>query len=346
MPLNIRLSDQAVWQGQPWFEVEGGPLRFRVHRRHFVALSSPDEQAALARTALAQVVIETSSYCNRTCVFCPNKDGLRTQAQTMPMAVYERIVDDLARIQFGGSILLHLYNEPLADGHIFPYIERVRDRLRGARPGLNTNGDYLDRDMLDRLAAAGLQQLNVSIYGRNPGHFNAEHIQDRIDTLVSKLGLQPLKASGPLNVLARHGAVSVRLFGQDFSAQGYDRGGLVSVGLQRPRISPCASPFKEILIGHDGSVVPCCNIHPGSPEHSAHIVGRVTPDRGILEIFAAEPLAAWRRALLLHAPHQGPCARCTRAECGPVGADEHAAYEAACNELLRPQIDTPREISQ
>lgn len=120
MPLVIRYSRQSDWDGQPWHEVEGGPVLFQVHRRQFSAILSPQDQADMARTALSQVVIETSSYCNRTCVFCPNKDGLRRHAQSMPMAVYDRILDDLSSVGFSGSILFHLYNEPLADDHVYP----------------------------------------------------------------------------------------------------------------------------------------------------------------------------------------------------------------------------------
>ena len=334
MPLTIIQSRLPDWDGQPWHAVEGGPVRFDVHRRQLSAIESPDEQMAMAKLAVAQVVIETSSYCNRTCVFCPNTTGLRQHTQNMPVAVYDRILDDLSSIAFSGSVLFHLYNEPLADDHIYPYLEKARDRLPKARLGLNTNGDYLDAGVLARLAGAGLRQLTVSIYGRNPGHYNVEHIRARIDSLVLKLGLAPQAGSGALDVRTTQGALAVRVFAQDFTASGYDRGGLVTVGLQRQRMSPCASPFKEILIGYDGSVVPCCNIHPSSPAHADSLVGRVTPDQGIFAVFASEAQAAWRRAMLAYAPHTGPCARCTRAECAAVGSDEQTQYAQACQALL------------
>ena len=336
MPLALRRSSLPAWEGQPWHEVEGGPVRFLVHRRQLAAIESPQDQASMARVAVTQVVIETSSYCNRTCVFCPNASGLRAHTSTMPMSVYDRIIHDLASIDFGGSILFHLYNEPLADDHIYPYLERARDRLPNARLGLNTNGDHLDADVVDRLAAAGLRQLTVTVYGRNPGHYNADHIRTRMDSLVLKLGLTPQPGGSPMDLRFWRAPLSIRVFAQDFSASGYDRGGLVTVGLQRQRLSPCSSPFKEILIGYDGSVVPCCNIHPSSPEHADHVVGHVTPARGILEIFAAEKQAAWRRAMLQYTAQTGPCTHCTRMECGAVDASEHAAYQQACDALLAP----------
>lgn len=165
MPLTLRRSSRPDWDGEPWHEVEGGPVRFLLHRRQLAAIESPQDQARMARAAVTQVVIETSSFCNRTCVFCPNVSGLRTNAETMPMPVYDRILDDLVAIDFGGSILFHLYNEPLADDHIYPYLERARDRLPSARLGLNTNGDHLDADVVDRLAAAGLRQLTRNHVG-------------------------------------------------------------------------------------------------------------------------------------------------------------------------------------
>lgn len=199
---------------------------------------------------------------------------------------------------------------------------------------MNTNGDYLDTDVVERLARAGLRQLTVTVYGRNPGHYNADHLRARIDTLVLKRGLTPQPGSSPMDVRASKAPLAIRLFGQDFGVSGYDRGGLVTVGLQRQRLSPCSSPFKEISIGYDGSVVLCCNIHSSSPEHANYGVGRVTPERGILEVFGGEKQASWRLAMLQYTPHVGPCARCTRLECGAVDEGERVRYEQACRELL------------
>jgi hypothetical protein len=77
----LRRSSLPDWEGQPWHEVEGGPVRFLVHRRQLAAIESPQDQASMARVAVTQVVIETSSFCNRTCVFCPNVSGLRAHAE-------------------------------------------------------------------------------------------------------------------------------------------------------------------------------------------------------------------------------------------------------------------------
>jgi hypothetical protein len=54
VPLALRRSSLPDWEGQPWHEVEGGPVRFLVHRRQLAAIESPQDQASMARVAVTQ----------------------------------------------------------------------------------------------------------------------------------------------------------------------------------------------------------------------------------------------------------------------------------------------------
>lgn len=334
MPILIRPSERPELLGKDWFEVVNGSSTFLTHIEQFSAITDKAAIHEMARHALSQIVIETSSYCNRTCLFCPNKDGIRLHKQYMDKPIYNKILEDLKAIDFSGSVLLHLYNEPLADDHIFDYIASASELLPNARIGLNTNGDYLDADILRQLVDSGLKQLTVSIYGRNPGHFNVDHIQERMADLVAKLGLVSVRKLKPLDFRSTIEGLHIRIFGQDFLSTGYDRGGLLDVGIQKSRKSPCPSPFKEILIGYDGKVVPCCNVHPSSDAHSRYIIDTVTADKGILEIFASEQHASWRRNLLRYQRQTGPCATCTRQECGEVSDAEVQEYNLACQDIF------------
>ena len=156
--LIIRNRLHPGWDGDPCHQVVGGPVGFAVHLRPLSAIDSPDEQAAIDKAVVSQVVIETRSYCSRTCGFCPSTKGLRQHTQSMSIAVYGRILDDLSSIDFSGSILFQLYNEPIVHEHIYPDLEKRRDRFPKARLGLNINGDYLGSGVVDRRAGGSSPQ--------------------------------------------------------------------------------------------------------------------------------------------------------------------------------------------
>src|SRR3989344_6373293 len=91
------------------------------------------------------VEIETSTYCNRTCSWCPNSTFQRSRAQNlMPENLFDKIVNDLKGVNYSGQIALHNYNEPLMDPHLFSHIARVKQKLPGAKILILTNGDLLD----------------------------------------------------------------------------------------------------------------------------------------------------------------------------------------------------------
>jgi MoaA/NifB/PqqE/SkfB family radical SAM enzyme len=129
----------------------------------FTPISCSQTARALFRHAVNQVEIEVFSYCNRTCWFCPNsKIDRRSKNNHMPEALYLRILRELAEIEYEGVVTYSRYNEPLSDRIILHRIQQAREILPKAHLMTYTNGDYLTRDYIDDLRAAGLNSLNVS----------------------------------------------------------------------------------------------------------------------------------------------------------------------------------------
>ena len=76
------------------------------------------------RKNLKLIEIEIFSYCNRVCWFCPNSFIDRRSSNTEMQDVhYEKIINDLADIEYDGELTYSRYNEPLSHRDIF--IKRV-----------------------------------------------------------------------------------------------------------------------------------------------------------------------------------------------------------------------------
>jgi MoaA/NifB/PqqE/SkfB family radical SAM enzyme len=61
------------------------------------------------------VSIETTGFCNATCLFCPHGD-LPRRTKTMPEDLFEKILNDLSKIPDTVPVMIspNLINEPSA----------------------------------------------------------------------------------------------------------------------------------------------------------------------------------------------------------------------------------------
>lgn len=283
------------------------------------SLSVADARALFARS-VKMVEIETFTFCNRTCWFCPNKDiPQRQQAgagnKEMPPPIYARILKELADVDYCGSITYSRYNEPLAMRDlILDRISLARSVLPNAFLFTHTNGDYLkDRGYLDDLRAAGLNSLRVQTYLGNDERWDPAKMLRRQAQQLHKLGLSVRNCMvhepiARFMVLTDYDGMEVTIDARNFDAIGTDRGQLVQVGCATARTSPCFVPFHSMYIDWDGSVVPCCNLRSDVPAHSGYVIGNVKDDT-LYGLYAK--LYSWRKSLLTFGSKHTPCNTCT-----------------------------------
>lgn len=295
------------------------------------------EQKQVFKRSVDRIVIETSSYCNRRCVFCPNKEGMRIGAELLRKSMSKEflgdICDALASVDYDRTILLHLYNEPTADPELSSKVRIIRDRLPKVQISFNSNGDYLTRDMLEDLSEAGLSSMSVSLYGPNQGEYDTSYLKRSFDRIFKVVGRESevesandaeLKAVTHFEHAGRRMTISV--FAVDFNKVGYDRAQSVGTELDVVRSSPCPAPFAELNIAWDGLVVPCCNIHPDHAEQSGLSCGRIENGEDIFRIFSSDEMRAWRRSMAFYGEFENPCASCTRLN-EPKAKDSEIARE-------------------
>lgn len=139
------------------------------------------------RPLFSVIEISPVAACNRRCTFCPvsedyyKKHGLRG---VMKKSLYEKLIGDLASIEYAGMILFSGECEPLLHKRLADWIGTTKQRLPNVTIEVNTNGDLLNLDELNSLFASGLDTISISMYD---GPHQVDHFESlRKNAMLSK----------------------------------------------------------------------------------------------------------------------------------------------------------------
>jgi len=284
----------------------------------FVGIENRETARAFFARSVNRIEIETHSYCNRRCGYCPNVVGDRLgDNKRMDPALFSGVVRDLAEIEWAGSFVLTSYNEPLADRIILDRIAEARAALPKARMMIYTNGDYLTPAYVQELTEAGLDYMHISIHMNAADVYSDIYALNRIAEVTTRMGI-PAKFTTVKNnefIIAKapHRKMEIELRAINYWKHGKDRGGLIKKmeTPPEPRTLPCYFPFEYMHIGFEGTIVPCCHIRSDNEEHRPHRTGNLRDFPSLYQAYASTKLAGWRRHLISNKPKQGPCATCT-----------------------------------
>jgi hypothetical protein len=301
----------------------------------YLPLTDPKRQRELFKVTVNRIEVETHSYCNRRCDYCPNVIGDRIGPNVrMKPGVWQKLLTGLAEVDYASAFVLNSYNEPLYDRDILARIAEARAALPKAQLMIYTNGDYLTPGFVDELAEAGLSYLHVSIHLKRGETFSDLYVLNRIAEVAHRMGRQARFRSirGNDSIIADfdHPGMKIETRAINFAKHGNDRGGLLpDLSPDKPRTDPCTFVFSHFHMGFSGNVVPCCHIRSDRPEHARHVVGNLDQAETIFDIFFGAKAAAWRRALLHDRAKAGPCATCT----APVMITSPANWREVLNSL-------------
>ena len=106
-----------------------------------------------------RIQIETTNRCNLTCAVCP-RQRMGLPERDLPLATYEAILDRLDGVR---ELNLTGWGEPLLHPELVQMIDLAKQKLPAAKMRFTTNGVLLTPETTDRLLAAGLDDLAVSI---------------------------------------------------------------------------------------------------------------------------------------------------------------------------------------
>lgn len=190
---------------------------------------------------LDAVEIETTTICNRKCIYCPNSKISRPQT-SMEEAIFKKIIDSLAEIGFSGRISPHFYGEPLMDERLPELIKYTRGKLPKAHIKLFTNGDLLTVGKYKELCDTGINVFRVSQHSLIPSKIIKETLKYAKENKGAKIEYvnyysEYYENKNKNNILM-------------------NRGGLINI--QTEHKSTCFF-VNQLTFDYAGNAVLCCN---------------------------------------------------------------------------------------
>lgn len=99
------------------------------------------------------ISIETINRCNGTCAFCSASKGNESRPfYRMEDDLFQKIIDELAEMNYSGYLSLYVINEPFMDTRIISFHKYAREKLPNATMLLYSNGLLLDIEKFNQIA--------------------------------------------------------------------------------------------------------------------------------------------------------------------------------------------------
>ena len=272
-----------------------------------------------------KIQIQTTSYCNASCVTCPYPETSETQTMgRMSEETFAEIVDQIAGRGVERASLF-LMNEPMVDKRLEHFTAHLKDRDPKIRATIITNGTLLDGERARALAAAGMDEVSVSVNGFTADAYESTMVGLDYERIVANLlEVGAARAAGEL------GSMDVRVVALDMGhassdAEGFgdrvglpvylkpatNRAGSVDVeqfdatAMRGPNFRPCQRPFVKAYVLFDGTVVLC-----NCDWQRTTVIGKIG-EQTLEELWHSPILKAIQRQ---HADRQLPpdslCAKC------------------------------------
>ncbi len=180
------------------------------------------------------ISIETSTYCNRRCTYCPNHDN-PTPTLFADESIIYKALNDLKNMKYSGWITWNFFNEPTLDDRLLKFFKDATIIAPSITNILISNGDFLSLEKAQEYKKHGVDQFIVTIHDKNP------------DRLYNKL--LPIKENiGESFILKK----------QLNKEEMYTRAGNIKVDRTNLSFTSCNFCVNPV-IDKDGNVLMCCN---------------------------------------------------------------------------------------
>ncbi len=133
-----------------------------------------------------QVYIEVTNHCNSLCTSCPltyQHFKAFEPRRHLSWADFRQIVDQYPLLE---RVVLHGIGEPLLNPELPRFVRHLKER--GAQVLFNSNGLLLDEVRGDALAAAGLDELRISLDAVTPELYAHLRGVDRLPQVLKNVG--------------------------------------------------------------------------------------------------------------------------------------------------------------
>jgi radical SAM protein with 4Fe4S-binding SPASM domain len=212
----------------------------------------------------------------------------------IPVDLYEKILGELAQVDYDGVFLYSAFGEPLLYKKLETIIQMSKEYLPRVRIEAVTDGDFVTPAKLKTLFKAGLDTLLISMY-------DGPEQEEKFSQMTTEVGLSTKQV-----VLRRRWLPPEEHYGITLS----NRTGMVEIPeagvlkVKEPLKRQCFYPFYQVLVDYDGAVLLCP--HDWGKKL---IVGNVR-DRTIHEIWDGRVMRRVRRSLAKGDRNFPPCDTC------------------------------------
>lgn len=242
------------------------------------------------------LMIETINRCNGRCAFCPaNIKAEKREYQKMSNQLFTKIIDELVKINWTGTIFLQVNNEPLLDPRIMDFAKEIRQKKPDCRICMITNGTLLNIERVRNMIQL-IDELIINDYSEK--YQLSKNIAD-IYKYVKKNKRKFESIEIKIN----------RRFNDEILAT---RAGNAP---NKPKknshlVAPCIYPFTDFIVFPDGKVGMCCNDCLEITEF-----GNVNRE-GLLEIWNNDKFSMLRKAMKNGRNYYSFCKECDVVDAG------------------------------
>jgi MoaA/NifB/PqqE/SkfB family radical SAM enzyme len=253
------------------------------------------------------VNIETSSYCNRVCDYCPVTNLESKTKEFMSNEKFDVLIKNLEELNYSNIITLNLFNEPLASfDNFISRLEMLKNACPNSYIRMNSNGDYLTKDKLIQLKNAGMSEILVTMHTQKNEVYDDKKQQVRLDDFINKLELNDLKEltnfeeNKNISYEIKWEGVRILAVSNNWGSYGNDRGGELEKLSVESRDTPCLVPFREIVVDYNGLAVICWNVF----RNISNKIGQIG-ENGLIDIYFDKAAVDLRREMLVDGPKKG-----------------------------------------
>lgn len=248
------------------------------------------------------VHLEISSYCNRSCHYCPNShlDSTRKQKMILPGEIFVQCLRELQTIHYDKFIEFNGFNEPLYDRELFlERAKQVKEYLPECTLLINSNGDCLTKEYLYEIAESGVDYLCITLHvTKEECVMTDQERQKKIDKFLTRLSgieFDCKKYCGQAQI----GKMKVLYQLSFYDKAGHNWGGSVSgsFSTHSVRNNPCFVPAKHFYVDYRGRVNLCCSVNMDNDKTDDFCIGNIT-ENTMFDLYSGKKAARIRRSLL------------------------------------------------
>lgn len=239
---------------------------------------------------LQSITINPTELCNRTCGFCPRSDAKRYPNQNLHISqkTVESLSKKLKEFGYRGRVGWSGNGEPLLTENFLDHIESVaRSNPDLSVHEINTNGDKLTPNLIEKIYSAGINHIIVSVY-------DGEESLEKFKDMFRGYSVEDY---------------TLRISYGDKNPIGFtNRAGFVSVNsdkISEFKDNKCYLPFYKLVIDWNGDVLVCCEDW-GRKSRSELNINTHT----LSEIWNSDKLRSYRNNLVIGKRTLSPCNVC------------------------------------